>query len=1403
MFRHALVYFLLAILFLNYAEIMVNTNTLLNESKESELGKYPSLSDNLKGSTQENKSMKISDITQKTPTIDLPKAEGRSITSHTPPSTPPTGYIEKYVDTLTDYHIPSDIGVIYDWTKMQSYDFTYSQLSEGMRLVDNETYWYSPNSYENLGGALSNPEKLYASDNEYAQANQAGYVTVYNFNLPDFTEATMIKGIEVTVEAKKGDSGNPTDVSVNLLWNSRSFMTNAKTNTFGENEEIKVYGGASDTWDRSWIGTDFTNNNFGVELTNEGKIRMDHVQVKIYYTIEFFEFDREFSFELPPLYDEEQELCIRTGTLANEDLNVDLWNSSASTWISILNLQNSDSDTWKNVSLTSYLPNSNFHFRFIGGTTIVDATNDTWQIDAVLIKYKLIAPNFLYRRNITLDHTQVAAPLTNFPVLIDLYDRELHDHAQVNGTDILFTHSSGIKLAHEIEYFNQTGNGTHAHLIAWVKVPALSDTSDIRISLYYGNATIGNQENAVAVWDDFLTVHHMEEDPIAPISDSTMNHQNMTSAGAMTPSDLVDSQIGKGIDFDGTDDTFISINPLTINNDFTLSLWVQFNVYQTQGLIGINTTTAGSGTDNFRYVYMDSNNRFAFSTASSNFNFGTFNTGSWIQVFLIYNASTSDLRAYLNGTQSGSNQTVTLPAITELFQFASFRGADFLDGRLDEVRICKVARSADWIITEYNNQRAPTNFYSLDLEEHMEDLDPPEIVAFGVTDPGNGHPEFWANLTDDFSGVFNVTLSLNGTEQVMTLNATGYWVFHPLSVNFRDYFTYQIVNASDNQGRFLATSSEVKNITFDYDNLAPAVDDWEYYPDIHPPEGTFNANVSDPWGEGIGTVIVNVTDVNGLPAADWAYMRNTSSGYINDTLSFPRASVIEFVIFVNDTAGNTNTSTPHIGYVGANNPPIAENLTLIPDPVQSNETLRLRYDYYDDQNDPQAGTIIRWYKNGDLNFTEPIYGVPGTTYSSELPASYLIAGDQWYATVTPKDWKDYGPVNTSATITIQNSAPTLASYFITPSQAYTTSILNCVYAYFDNDNDPENVTSREVRWYMDTTLQPALNNLLTVDAAFTKKGETWYFRLRVHDGDEYSTWYQSAPQLIANSPPTAAGLNIVNAVNLYTDDDLVANWTFNDDDINDTQASYLIRWYRNGIYQPGLDDLMTVDASFTARGESWYFTLQVSDGTDPSAVYTLASSVVILNTIPVAGNLTVTPNPTSVEDLAAEWDYFDLDGDPQSTLWLIQWFKDGAHQAALDNQQTIDAAYTSKGEVWYYELHVHDGVDYSLLYISPSTVIQNTPPSIANLRFGGPTPDFVVEDEALTVNYTFVDPDLDPDQSIIYWYRDGVRQDQYTNWTSLPASALSPGEVWRVEVIAADGEVIGPTVSVTIPVESR
>jgi len=39
------------------------------------------------------------------------------------------------------------------------------------------------------------------------------------------------------------------------------------------------------------------------------------------------------------------------------------------------------------------------------------------------------------------------------------------------------------------------------------------------------------------------------------------------------------------------------------------------------------------------------------------------------------------------------------------------------DGKIDEVRISDIARSAGWIATEFNNQNNPGTFYSIGNEE--------------------------------------------------------------------------------------------------------------------------------------------------------------------------------------------------------------------------------------------------------------------------------------------------------------------------------------------------------------------------------------------------------------------------------------------------------------------------------------------------------------------------------------------------------------------------------------------------------------------------------------------------------------------------------------------------------------
>jgi len=77
-------------------------------------------------------------------------------------------------------------------------------------------------------------------------------------------------------------------------------------------------------------------------------------------------------------------------------------------------------------------------------TVTLGITGDWWNND------------WQYRKGIIVDHSMVAADLTNFPMLINTIDNDLRDDAQNDGDDIVFTDETGNKLAHEIECYNGT-----------------------------------------------------------------------------------------------------------------------------------------------------------------------------------------------------------------------------------------------------------------------------------------------------------------------------------------------------------------------------------------------------------------------------------------------------------------------------------------------------------------------------------------------------------------------------------------------------------------------------------------------------------------------------------------------------------------------------------------------------------------------------------------------------------------------------------------------------------------------------------------------------------------------------------------------------------------------------------
>lgn len=333
------------------------------------------------------------------------------------------------------------------------------------------------------------------------------------------------------------------------------------------------------------------------------------------------------------------------------------------------------------------------------------------------------------RKRITVLESQVEAPgpsgsLADFPVLFSVTDTQIRDRASADGSDIYFTAADGeTRLEHEIERW-VSGTG---ELVAWVKIPTLSETEDTVFYVNYGDAEQAGPGNPVRnVWTaSFAAVWHLAQDPgpggAGDILDSTTGNDG-TAHVSMQTSNLVAGQIGNGIDFDGSDDEISFTNPISGGSSHTISAWVNQRTTNSDDAVVV----LGTGEMNrARWLYSarrpDDVVAFGFYTNDEISNVNIENDG-WTLLHWTYDGTSS--RLYINGQSVGGPANAGAGINTQgnagrigNVTSTNFGSAMNLDGRADEVRIATVARPAEWVRTEFNNQSTPASFYTVGTEE--------------------------------------------------------------------------------------------------------------------------------------------------------------------------------------------------------------------------------------------------------------------------------------------------------------------------------------------------------------------------------------------------------------------------------------------------------------------------------------------------------------------------------------------------------------------------------------------------------------------------------------------------------------------------------------------------------------
>lgn len=224
---------------------------------------------------------------------------------------------------------------------------------------------------------------------------------------------------------------------------------------------------------------------------------------------------------------------------------------------------------------------------------------------------------------------------------------------------------------------------------------------------------------AQEVWDaGFAAVYHMAQDPSGStdaILDSTANTNDGTPNGTMTSDDLIDSTLGKAIDFDGSDD-YISMGTFNPSStDLTLEFLCNFD--QKASILGhspyiLAKRDSYSETEMMWQVHVyDATDKMAFTTYTdwSGPQDGEFDnyinvSGTWQNFAIVHDDSNLDY-LYVDGQFLESHSAISFDSDTtaEVTVGAYTGGGGAFDGKLDEVRISNKVRSSAWLaLTNYS-----------------------------------------------------------------------------------------------------------------------------------------------------------------------------------------------------------------------------------------------------------------------------------------------------------------------------------------------------------------------------------------------------------------------------------------------------------------------------------------------------------------------------------------------------------------------------------------------------------------------------------------------------------------------------------------------------------------------------
>jgi len=285
-----------------------------------------------------------------------------------------------------------------------------------------------------------------------------------------------------------------------------------------------------------------------------------------------------------------------------------------------------------------------------------------------------------------------------FPLLVRLH-RDFFDFSQAKaqGEDIRFSTSAGAPLAYQIEEWDAAGGAASI----WVRIPTIKGNARQEVKLHWGKADAGSESKGSAVFNEsngHLSVWHMDD----PVKDEVGTVESKDTGTTLASGMIGKSrrfEQGKGINCGEN----ITAYP-TGSSPHSSEAWFRAEKPNTTVLAWGNE--AGQGKVMLQYFSPPHMVIECYFSGADVPGGSTLPPSQWIHV--VHAFKNGDSRVYVNGVLDGVSMSTGAPLAIKsparMYIGGWYDNYRFV-GDIDEVRISKVTRSADWVRLQYENQK--------------------------------------------------------------------------------------------------------------------------------------------------------------------------------------------------------------------------------------------------------------------------------------------------------------------------------------------------------------------------------------------------------------------------------------------------------------------------------------------------------------------------------------------------------------------------------------------------------------------------------------------------------------------------------------------------------------------------